>query len=376
VIARGHTLRRLRDRRRSDATLAAVAVAAAVFEVLVDGDAGRWGCWLLALTPVAVAGWHRAPAASALWLFGLLSVARAGDAPVMEQYVPFAVTILTAFMAGSWVRRNAWWVFAAVAAGPFVNGAGLDHGGIQDAPFLLLMAAVPFFAGRAVRRRRMVRAQLELRALELEHQREENARLAVAQERARIARDLHDVVAASLSVMTVQAGGARRVVDRNPEAAREALQAIADSGRTSLAELDRLLGVIEDRPAELGLTAVGRLVEDARQGGVDAALVMSGDPRRLPPEVDLSAYRIVQEALTNVVKHAAGATAQVIVAGGPTGVVVEIADDGGTGAQDRHSGDGGGHGLRGMRERAELFGGTVEAGPYGSGWRVRAQLPA
>jgi signal transduction histidine kinase len=374
--------RRLGERLREDGTLAAVAVLAGLVEVAVNG---WWhvGNLVLLAVPAAFAMWHRAPAAAATLVAAGLCLARLSDAPAYTQYVPFAGTLLIAYACGSRTadRRRSYAAAVALTIAPFVNLIGTKSTGWEDAPFWLLLGFAPWLAGRTVRRRRLVRNQLELRAIELEWEREELARLAVAEERSRIARDLHDVVAHSLTAMVVQAGAARRIVER--EGGREqsqvaqALRAVADTGSASLDELDRLLGVIDGAagPAP-GLGAVERLVQDARRAGLDARLTVTGRPTELDPDVDLSAYRIVQEALTNVVKHAASARTDVHIDRRGTFVDIVIEDDGGQGASDPTSGDGSGHGLRGIRERAELYGGSAQAGPLRRGWRVEARLPA
>jgi signal transduction histidine kinase len=370
--------RRLTTRLQEDAALAVLAVAGGLFEIAVN-DWWSAGTLALLLVPAALSLSHRAPAgAAALAATGFVA-ARFGDAPAWQQFVPFAGFILVAFTSGSRITddRRAWIAGALVTLAPFVNLIGIDGSNFEDGPFGLLLGFAPFMAGRTLRRRRLVRSRLELRALELEWEREELARLAVAEERARIARDLHDVVAHSLTAMVVQAGAARRVVERDPEPAAEALRAVAETGRASLDELDRLLGVIDGTTATApGLAGVDRLVEDARRAGLDVRLTVTGRPVELDPDVDLSAYRILQEALTNVAKHASGAFADVHVDRRGTWIDLTIADDGGDGASDPTSGDGAGHGLRGIRERAELYGGTAEAGPQRRGWRVHARLPA
>ena len=177
--------------------------------------------------------------------------------------------------------------------------------------------------------------------------------------------------------MVVQAGAARRVVERDAEPAAAALRAVSETGRASLDELDRLLGVIDGSAAAApGLAAVERLVEDALRAGLDVRLTVTGRPVELDPDVDLTGYRIVQEALTNVVKHAAGAFTNVHVDRRRTFVDLVVENEGGRGPSDPTSGDGDGHGLRGMRERAELYGGTAQAGPTRRGWLVEARLPA
>ncbi len=216
------------------------------------------------------------------------------------------------------------------------------------------------------------------RAFRAEREREERARSAVAEERARIARELHDVVGHSVSVMTVQASGVRRLLRPDQEREREALLVVERTGREALAEMRRMVGVLrrpEEAPAlapQPSLDHVSRLVEQAREAGLPVELRIEGEAMQLPAGVDLTAYRLVQEGLTNVVKHAQATRAEVLVTYGESYLEVTVRDDGsGVG-----NGDGGGHGLVGMRERVSVYGGELDAGPQpGGGYRLRAKLP-
>ncbi len=253
----------------------------------------------------------------------------------------------------------------------------------------LLATAVAWLLGENQRNRRARLAALEQRANRLERDREERAAQAVAEERLRIARELHDVVAHSMSVIAVQSGVGNHVIDTQPEQARAALAAIETTSRSALAEMRRLLGVLrpDGDPATAltpapGLADVPDLVEQVRAGGVQADVQVRGEPHELAPGVDLSAYRIVQEALTNVIKHG-GSLADVVLDYGPDALVVQVSDRPAPGAARVGSAapatvtDGSsGHGIIGMRERVAVFGGDFEAGPVpGGGFRVRARLP-
>ena len=216
------------------------------------------------------------------------------------------------------------------------------------------------------------------RAAQAEREREERARAAVTEERARIARELHDVVGHSVSVMTVQASAVRRLLRPEQKREREALLIVERTGREALAEMRRMVGVLrrpEEGPAlapQPSLEHVGRLVEQAREAGLSVELRVEGDPQPLPAGVDLTAYRLVQEGLTNALKHARAERAQVVVHYGDGDLEVTVSDDG----RGAGSGDGGGHGLVGMRERVAVFGGELEAGPRAEGgYRLRAKLP-
>jgi signal transduction histidine kinase len=216
------------------------------------------------------------------------------------------------------------------------------------------------------------------RAARAEREREERAQAAVTEERARIARELHDVVGHSVSVMTVQASAVRRLLRPEQQREREALLVVEQTGREALAEMRRMVGVLrrpEEAPAlapQPSLQHLDRLVEQACEAGLPVELRIEGDPRPLPAGVDLTAYRLVQEGLTNALKHARAERAQVLVRYGGGDIEVTVSDDG----RGARSGDGGGHGLVGMRERVAVYGGELEAGPRAEGgYRLRARLP-
>jgi signal transduction histidine kinase len=254
----------------------------------------------------------------------------------------------------------------------YVAGAS-DQNTVPSAFF----AAVAWLAGRAMRRRQQLVELLGDRAQQLERQREERVRAMVAEERARIARELHDVVAHSVSVMVIQAQAGPRLGDR--EQTTTAFEAIEASGREALVELRRLLGVLRTGDEQLaigpqpGLASLGGVVEQMGEAGLAVELSIDGEQVALPPGVDLSAYRIVQEALTNTLRHAGRARAQVSVHYRPSEVELEIVDDG-LGAPSTVNGSG--HGLIGMRERTALYGGRLDAGPRpGGGFVVQAHLP-
>jgi signal transduction histidine kinase len=237
-----------------------------------------------------------------------------------------------------------------------------------------------WLAGFVLSRRTEHNIQLQELAARLQVEREDEARQAVQEERARIARELHDVVAHSVSVMVVQAGGVRRLLRDDQAREREALLVVEQIGRSALTEMRRMLGVLRTEgetatPAltpQPGLAYLDRLLDQVRQAGLDVDLHVVGEPRTMPQGVDLSAYRIVQEGLTNALKHAGGGRADVTVRYGETSVELEVADDG-LGAPEE---DGMGHGLVGMQERVALYGGTLEAGPRDEGgYLLRAMLP-
>jgi signal transduction histidine kinase len=242
-----------------------------------------------------------------------------------------------------------------------------------------LIVAAAWWLGDGTRRRQDAIRTARERAAELERAREELARRAVVEERLRIARELHDVVAHSMSIIAVQSGVGAHVLDSQPEEARRALTAIEVTSRQALTEMRRLLGVLrqEAEPSGSlapvpGLAEVDALAAEVARAGARVEVRIEGTRPELPLGLDLSAYRIVQEALTNVVRHAGPATARVRIRYAPDSVDVEVVDDGRGG--DPRPGDG--HGIAGMRERASLYGGTLHAGPQaGGGFRVAARLP-
>jgi signal transduction histidine kinase len=239
---------------------------------------------------------------------------------------------------------------------------------------------VAWLIGDNLRVRRAYTRQLEERAAELEKGREEEAVRAVAEERSRIARELHDVVAHYVSVMVVQSAGARRVVEKDPRSAQVALEAVEAAGRTALAEMRRMLEVLRaDDPGmgpQPGLDELETLIGHVRDAGLPVELQIEGTTCCLPAGMDLAAYRIVQEALTNTVKHGGRARASVTVRYLPDTLEIEVVDDGRGAAAPLISGTGGGHGLIGMHERVALFGGTLQAGPVlTGGYRVFARMP-
>jgi signal transduction histidine kinase len=240
----------------------------------------------------------------------------------------------------------------------------------------LLVLTAAWLFGSFVRQRQEYVERLEERTRELEQAREELATRAVAEERLRLARELHDVVAHSLSMIAVQSGAGAHVIDERPDEARRALTAIQDASRQALDEMRRVVGVLRDDDApELapipGVADLEALVEQVSEAGPRVDLHSAGEPRPLPPGIDVTVYRIVQESLTNVVRHAGAGIVRVGLAYGLQDLRVEILDDG---RAPRSNGRG--HGLQGMRERVELLGGTFEAGPMrDGGFRVAARIP-
>jgi signal transduction histidine kinase len=301
----------------------------------------------------------------------------------------FSVLILLYTLAASRPRRLSVAGLAVCLLGSVVALVRWEAARVTHADFMLGTLAALFVGpallawllGDSMKWRRGFYLALEERAARLECERDAQALLAAATERARIARELHDVVAHSVSVMVVQADGAAFALDSAPQQVRAALGAISGTGRQALTEMRGLLGVLREagqEPAELapqpGLDQLADLLEHSRSAGLPVSFAVEGAPCPLPPGTALAAYRVVQESLTNTRKHGGpGVRAEVTLRFGPDGLDIRVADNGRGGAA---GGDGAGHGLLGMRQRVELHGGTVGAGPAaGGGYRVTARLP-
>jgi signal transduction histidine kinase len=316
-----------------------------------------------------------APAASML----ALAIAAAFDGRgVNDLTAPFFIGIAAAISFGSIPDGR------EAIAGLAVNLIGIEfiqsqfpHHHPADYLWVSLLFAGAWFVGFILRRRALQTVELRRRAEEAERAREDEEIRAVVDERARIARELHDVIADSVSVMVVQAAGVRRLLPVEQERERQALETVVKTGRQALAEMRRLLGVLRteaDRPElvpQPGLTTIRQLVEQVRNAGLPVELEVEGDPVELAPGIDLAAFRIVQEALTNTLRHAGPAHAWVRVRYAADELELTIANDGETAAPDS-----GGYGLVGMKERVNLYGGKLEAGPRdGGGFSVSARLP-
>jgi signal transduction histidine kinase len=297
----------------------------------------------------------------------------------------FGVFLAFYTVAANEPRRRATVAAAITAAGILVSLASYaafsSAGWTASLTGTYLSFGLAWLIGDNLRVRRAYTRQLEDRAIELERDREEKAAQAVTEERARIARELHDVVAHHVSVMVVQAAGARRIADKDPAAARMALEAVEAAGRTALTEMRRMLEVLRaDDPGmgpQPGLAELERLISQVRDVGLPVELNVEGNACCLPAGMDLAAYRIVQEALTNTVKHGGKATARVNVRYSDDNLEIEVIDDGrGAAAPLLATEASGGHGLIGMKERVALYGGELQTGPIlPGGYRVFARLP-
>ena len=316
-------------------------------------------------------------APAAVWVIA------AGCAVVDGRLVVFSVISSVAGMIAAFLLGNlrdetqARLGLAVVVAGAAIVIYNNPKHAPGELVFVPVLFAIGWLAGYALRERAEQAEQAEERALEAELKRESAARLAVAEERARIARELHDVVAHAVSVMVLQVGAVRHNLPEELAADRDALKDVERAGRAALAEMRRLLGAMHDgEDADLspqpGLDSLDALVERVGRAGLPVRLQVEGDAVQLPRAVDLSAYRIVQEGLTNSLKHANASRADVTVRYGPDAVQLEIRDDGvGAGTSD-----GLGHGLVGVRERVKIYGGEMNAGtaPEG-GFVLSARLP-
>jgi signal transduction histidine kinase len=310
-------------------------------------------------------------------------VIAAGCAVVDGRLVVFSVISSVAGMVAAFLLGNLRdETQARLGLAVVVGGAAIViYNNPKHAPgelvFVPVLFAIGWLAGYALRERAAQAEQAEERALEAERRRESAARLAVAEERARIARELHDVVAHAVSVMVLQVGAVRHNLPEELAADSDALKDVEQAGRSALTEMRRLLGAMHDgEDADLspqpGLDSLDALVERVGRAGLPVRLQVEGDAVQLPRAVDLSAYRIVQEGLTNSLKHANASRADVTVRYAPDAVQLEIRDDGvGAGTTD-----GLGHGLVGIRERVKIYGGEMNAGtaPEG-GYVLRARLP-
>lgn len=377
-----------------DVVLAAVVGVLSVIDVaqastdLVEGDRpADWVAYTLVVAGSASLVWRRR-----FPLTVLATVTAMVAAFWLRDYGAYLSALglpaLYAAAAHSEQRVRAWWAMGLSCAS-LMAAASVS---VLDKPegfaYLSALSVLGFLAGAVVagvvvHNRQRIFVDTERRAAEAEADRLAEAQRAVVRERSRIAREMHDVVAHGMSVVAVQAAAGREIVHANPDKAAEVFARIEAVGRESLTELRRMLGLLRDTtddPASLapqpGITDIAVAVEQSSAAGVATELVVDGSPRSVAPGVELAAYRIVQEALTNVRKHAgASATATVHISYEPNLLVVEITDDG-SGAATLLSRTGAGQGLIGIRERVEIYGGELTSGPRrGGGYAVRAVLP-
>ena len=361
-------LRRLQraDRRTIDRLVAAAFIVAGEAELLLHSRAPR-ELWLA--IPIAIAysalAWRRTrPLVAGVVMFVTWIVSNVVIADLEPLQTPLIAVLVLSYAMGAYTDAGMTGVVVTFEESVFT-----------DFIFPTAFALVTWLAGRGLRTRTRLTEELHEAAVQAQEAHEEEAARAAADERRRIAREMHDVVAHSVSVMVVQAGGARRILERDPRRAVEAAAHIEDVGRAALTEMRRLLGVLhhaDERAPQPTLRELGALVERTREAGLPVSLTVEGEPRSLPAGMDLAAYRVVQEALTNAIKHAGAAPTEVTVRWEPSHLELEIVDTGSHAA----NGHGGGHGLVGMEERVKLYDGELRAGRRtGGGFEVVARLP-
>ncbi|HEY3200597.1 MAG TPA: sensor histidine kinase [Actinomycetes bacterium] len=363
-----------------------------------DKAPGVLGFALILIITLALTWRRRAP-------FAVLAVIIAADIVYyqlgfMSTAADFLAILIMAFTVGS--RRPGWLgvLVLGTAVLTYSAAAIAKDGKVSDFAGALVVIGGSWAIGRNVGLRRAYIHSLEERATQVEHLREAELRDVVHEERARIARELHDVVAHHVSVMTVQASAALRQLDRDPDRSREALTSVEGVGRAALSEMRRMVGVLREinaAKAEAGpdgqvradtselvpqpaIADLPGLVDQMTQAGLPVTLTVEGRCADLSPGVELTAYRVVQEALTNTLKHAGPAETCVVLRYGPRDLVVHVTDSGRGLAADLGRERIGvrpvGHGLLGMRERVELYGGALHTGPRrGGGYEVRARIP-
>jgi signal transduction histidine kinase len=361
----------------SDAVLAALLAVLALGDIYTSADyltGSRWIYVPAALLMTVPLAWRRrAPLPVVAVVMGAL-IAQSfalGTTPSPDfELVAWLVAVYS--VAAHSERRP------ALIGGAVSLIAGIVWIGLDDFFLPLVTFGGAWLAGRLVQQRQHYAAALEERAGILERERDANARVAAAEERVRIARELHDIVGHSVSVMVVQAGVERQLLDDSEGSTREVLASIERTGKEALAEMRRLVGVLrrQDEGPELaplpGVAHLEPLLGRMSEAGVSVRLRIEGTEAPLPPGIDLAAYRIVQEALTNTLRHAGAEHANVLVRYGDDALELEVVDDGNAAA----SPNGAGHGLDGMRERVALYGGEVQTGRLdGGGFMVRARLP-
>ena len=357
-----------------DEALAGVLVVVSVYEALsMPTNRPLWVHLPLAVVVMAsLAFRRRAPlVVLTVVMLGTLALDPEGELAI------FVALLLVCYTCGAELDPPRTYVGLALAVGPMFAYFTLTDGMPSDFVAVSILYGGSWAVGRILRDRTLRVVEHAERAERAEREREERAAHAVAEERTRIARELHDVVAHSISVVAVQTQAVRRRLDPSLTREIEDLKAVETTARQAMAEMRRLFGVLRadtERPAlepQPGLDQLDRLVADSRAAGTPVDVVVEGEPVALSPGLDLAAYRIVQEALTNARRHAPGSAARVCLRWGGGGLEVTVESDG----RMRPQPDGGGFGLVGMRERVAMYGGELHAGPTARGFRVHAALP-
>jgi signal transduction histidine kinase len=379
--------------RRPDARVVDAAAAVMLGVVVIATEISARHAYFVIVTGLVlsatVALRRRSPVVATLVAGAAATViARSGAGSVAVSPAVFA---LDYYMVGRRRTANRWatWVDVVVLALPLVGIATDPSTPMPGNPLVVdvisvwaFFFAIPFAAGRAVRTRTSLNTALRANAERLEQQQRERARQAVVEERTRIARELHDVVAHSVSVMVIQTAAARAVAPRDRAAALEALRSVESCGRDALIDMRRMIGVLHRADIDLlggaapGLAQLDKLAERARASGLPVQVSVQGQQRPLLAGLDLVSFRVVQEALTNAIKHAGPARALVRVTFTADCLELEIVDTGSSRRRQRVSTDAPGHGLLGMRERLSLYGGQLQTGPRrGGGFQVLARIP-
>lgn len=371
-----------------DAALAGVLAAVSAQVAVETGQVSGTGwAWFVAFHVPLV--WRRRVPVIAFWvvvLTGLVWVGD-GDGDDVSGFSLLVIPMIALYTVARYRQRRHLWAPAALVV-PFTVGWVGNGGPWWDVVALTGLFTAAALLGVTVQTRRAYLAELEERARRLEREREQLARLAVAAERARIAREMHDIVAHNLAVMVALSDGAAATTPVAPERAVGMMEKASATGREALDEIRRLVGLLRDGESDAptdaapapqpGLDDIDDLVDQVRSAGMEVAVTRQGVPRDWGPGAGLTVYRIIQEALTNTMKHAGPrARAQIRLSYQASGVDVEIVDDGAGRSTGTVAGRAArGHGLTGMIERATSFGGRIEAGPRpGTGWRVRLHLP-
>jgi signal transduction histidine kinase len=366
--------------RHADLALAALLAAFGLAELwIVHVDPKSIAVPATAVAGLALSFRRRAPLLTVAAVLGAMATESLLGVSLQKPDAPLLMALVAVYTAGAYLPlRDAVAGLALAIAGIGASLEGSSTNGHSDFAFTSVVVTAGWLVGRGMHGRVTQTTALAERTQRLEQETEAERAAAIAEERRRIARDLHDVIAHSVSVMVVQAGAAEDLLDRDQAGVREPIRAVQETGRGALVEISRLLGLLREDGAELGLAPQPRLdelpelVAQTEAAGLPVDLRIEGTPRPLPLGVDLSVYRIAQEALTNALRHSGGDRAQVVLNYNDDTVELAVENDGVASA----NGHRGGHGLIGMRERVAVFGGTLEAGPSPEGgFRVVARLP-
>jgi signal transduction histidine kinase len=369
------------DRRVVDRWIAAAFVLVGVIEALLQGGGHRPGQLVALGFGYSMLAWRRTlPVLAGAAMFGTWILTNTLFGELHDLQFPLIAVLTMCYAMGAHTNgRTALVAPIVILVGMFGVVLSFDDQVFTDYIFPTAFALIAWLAGRGLRTRSQLTEELHEAAVQAQEAHERDAAQAAADERRRIAREMHDVVAHSVSVMVVQAGGARRILEHDPRRAVEAAAHIEDVGRAALTEMRRLLGVLHHGEEEAGrapqptLRELDALIARSRAAGLPVTLVVEGDPQPLPPGKDLAAYRVVQEALTNALKHAGSAPTSVTVRWEPSSLELAIVDSGGPGM---NGSNGSGHGLIGMEERMRLYDGSLRAGPVaGGGFEVVARMP-